>query len=125
MFLDSFKMIFAEDRCLQRGLGGHVCRTKLPPKNFQIDTKYGLKNAKKDPKNDPKRDRKMLTLAPLRPLKIISPALFNKILKVFHRPKFAQIKVFFSPRGSAGVATPRKVCRCFYPVHLYPVAMES
>ena len=36
-------------------LGRHVCRTKLPPKNFKIDTKNGLKNAKKDPKNDPKR----------------------------------------------------------------------
>ena len=48
-------------------------------------------------------------LAPLRPLKNISPALFNKILKGFHRPKFAQKKSFFSPRGSAGVATLRKV----------------
>ena len=33
-------------------LGWHVCRTKLPPKKIQFDTKKGLKNAKKkDPKN--------------------------------------------------------------------------
>ena len=44
-------------------------------------------------------------LAPLRPLKNISPALFTEILKSFHRPKFAQKKSVFSPRGSAGVAT--------------------
>ena len=43
------------------GLGRHACRTKLPPKNFQIDTKKGLKNAKKDPKNDPKRDRNIFS----------------------------------------------------------------
>ena len=56
-------------------LGRHVCRTKLFPKNFEIDTKNGLKNAKKDPKNNPKRDRNIV-LARLRPLKNISPALF-------------------------------------------------
>ena len=39
----------------EKVVGRHVCRTKLPPKNFLIDTKNGLKNAKKDPKNDPKR----------------------------------------------------------------------
>ena len=47
-------------------LGRHVCRTKLPTKNFEIDTKNGLKNAKKDPKKDPKRDRNIFS--PLRPL---------------------------------------------------------
>ena len=45
----------------QKNLGRHVCRTKLPPKNFEIDTKNGLKNAKKDPKNDPKRVWKMFS----------------------------------------------------------------
>ena len=34
-------------------------------------------------------------LAPLRPLKNISPALFQHVLKVFHRPKFAQKKSLF------------------------------
>ena len=41
-------------------------------------------------------------LAPLRPLKNISPALFNQILKVFHRPKFAQKKVFFHREALQG-----------------------
>ena len=45
-------------------------------------------------------------LAPLGPFKNILPAL-QQILKVFHRPKFAQQKKN-SPRGSAGVATLRK-----------------
>ena len=40
--------------------------------------------------------------SPLRPAKIFSPPIFHQILKVFHRPKFAQKKVVFSPRGSAG-----------------------
>ena len=43
-------------------------------------------------------------LAPLRPLKNISPALFNKF-KSFSPPKICTKKVFFLPRGSAGVAT--------------------
>ena len=47
-------------------------------------------------------------LAPLRPTQNFSPPSFHQILKVFHRPKFAQKKVFFSPRGSAGGATPTK-----------------
>ena len=33
-------------------LGRHVCRTKLPLKNFEFDTKHGLKSEKKDLKND-------------------------------------------------------------------------
>ena len=44
-------------------------------------------------------------LAPLRRLKKYFTGTFQQILKVFHRPKFAPKKVFFSPRGSAGVAT--------------------
>ena len=44
-------------------------------------------------------------LASLRPTKNFSPPIFHQILKVFHRPKFAQKKSFFSPRGSAGGAT--------------------
>ena len=43
--------------------------------------------------------------SPSQAVKSFSLALLNKFLKVFHRPKFAQKKVFFSPRGSAGVAT--------------------
>ena len=49
-------------------LGRHVCRTKLPPKNFAIDTKNDLKRIRK-------RIRKMIRnaseqfLAPLGPLK--------------------------------------------------------
>ena len=39
----------SKDHSMQK-LGWHACRTKLPPKNFEIDTKNGLKNAKKDPK---------------------------------------------------------------------------
>ena len=34
-------------------------------------------------------------LAPLRPTKNFSPPIFHQILKVFHRPKFAQKKSFF------------------------------
>ena len=41
-------------------------------------------------------------LAPLRPLKNISPALFNQILRVFHRPKFVQKKVFFHREALQG-----------------------
>ena len=46
-------------------------------------------------------------LAPLRPLKNISPALFNRNFKSFSPPKICAQKIvfFFSPRGSAGVAT--------------------
>ena len=45
-------------------------------------------------------------LAPLRPLKNISPALFSTNFKSFSPPKICtKRKVFFSPRGSAGVAT--------------------
>ena len=54
----------------------HVCRTKLPPKNFEIDTKNGLKNAKKESKKTIRNVFEKF-LAPLRPLKNISPALFN------------------------------------------------
>ena len=45
-------------------------------------------------------------LAPLRPPKNISPALFNKIFKSFFTAQNLHNKqVFFSPRGSAGGAT--------------------
>ena len=59
-------------------------------------------------------------LAPLRPTKNFSPPIFHQILiKVFHRPKFAQKKVFFSPRGSAGGATlSASFCGCMSPVHV-------
>ena len=53
-------------------LGRHACRTKLPPKNFLFDTKSGLKNAKTIQNVFEK------CLAPLRPLKSCSLALFNK-----------------------------------------------
>ena len=85
-------------------LGRHVCRTKLRPKNFQIDTKNGLKTRKKIRKTI--RNATEKCSARLRPFKNISLALFNKILKVFHRPKFAPKK---SPRGSAGVT---RVIKC-------------
>ena len=41
-------------------------------------------------------------LAPLRPLKNISPALFNKSYKFFTAQNLYKKKVFCSPRGSAG-----------------------
>ena len=62
--------------------------------------KNGLKNAKKDPKNDPKRDWNIFS--PLRPTKNFSPPIFHQILKVFHRPKFAQKKVFFHREALQG-----------------------
>ena len=74
-----------------------------PRKNFKSIRKKGLKNAKKDPKNDPKRDRNFFS--PLRPTTNFSPPIFHQILKVAHRPKFTKNKRFFSPRGSAGMAT--------------------
>ena len=90
-------------------LGRHVCRTKLPPKHFQIDTKNGSKNAKRDPQKTIRNAFEKL-LAPLRPLKNISPALFNKFFKSFSPPKICtEKKSFFSPRGSAGVATPKMI----------------
>ena len=57
---------------------------------------------KKDPKNDPKRDR--IVLAPLRPLKNISPALSMNFNKSFSPPKFAQIKkkIFFHREALQG-----------------------
>ena len=33
----------------KEALGRHVCRTKLPPKNFEIDMENDLKNTKKGP----------------------------------------------------------------------------
>ena len=33
-----------------RKLGHHGCRTKLPPRTFEVNTKNGRKNAKRDPK---------------------------------------------------------------------------
>ena len=64
-----------------------------------------MKNAKKDPKNDPKRDRNIFSPEKCR-LKIFHRH-FSTNFKSFSPPKkFAQKKVFFSPRGSAGVATP-------------------
>ena len=41
-------------------------------------------------------------LAPLRPTKNFSPPIFHQILKVFHRPKFAQEKVFFHREALQG-----------------------
>ena len=41
-------------------------------------------------------------LAPLRPTKNFSPPIFHQILKVFHRPKFAQKKVFFHREALQG-----------------------
>ena len=36
-------------------LGWHVCRTKLPRKIFNFNTKNGTGNEEKDLKNNPKR----------------------------------------------------------------------
>ena len=66
---------------IKKWLGRHVCRTKPPPKNFLIDPKNGLKNAKKDPKNDPKR------VWPL-----------SGRLKIYHRPFFTKVKSFSQPK---------------------------
>ena len=46
--------------------------------------------------------RLKIFLAPLRPTKNFSPALFHQILKAFHRPKFAQKKVFFHREALQG-----------------------
>ena len=79
-------------------LGRHVCRTKLPPKNFQFDTKNGLKNAKK---RSEKRSETCLKK-------------FSGRLKMFHRhfstnfKSFSQIKTctkkkyFFTARLCRG-----------------------
>ena len=59
-------------------LGQHICRTNLPCKILNQDTKKQFENAK----NFSKKDRRTIwnatekCLAPLRPLKDISPALF-------------------------------------------------
>ena len=68
-----------------RILGRHVCRTKLPPKIIETDTKNSLKNAKNDPKNDAKRVRKMLS-----PSQAALKFLTGTFLEVFHSPKFAK-----------------------------------
>ena len=44
-------------------------------------------------------------LAPLRPTKTFSLPIFHQILKVFHRPKFAQKKFFFHREALQGGAT--------------------
>ena len=36
-------------------------QNEIAPEKLQIDTKNGLKSAKKDPKNDPKRDRNIFS----------------------------------------------------------------
>ena len=43
--------------------------------------------------------------SPLRPTQNCSPPIFHQILKVFSPPKICTKKSFFSPRGSAGMAT--------------------
>ena len=55
----------------------HVCRTELPPKNFKIDTKKRFEKREKKIRKTIRNVFEKL-LAPLRPLKNISPALFNK-----------------------------------------------
>ena len=76
-------------------------QNEVAPEKFWIDTKKSLKNAKKDPKNDPKRVWTNLSLS-----QAASKDFTGTFLKVFHCPKLAQQKKrYFSPRGSAGVAT--------------------
>ena len=65
-----------------------------------IRRKKGLKNAKKDPKTI--RNAIENILAPLRPLKNISPALFSKFKKFFTAQNLHKQKTF--RRGSAGVS---------------------
>ena len=85
-------------------LGRHVCRTKLPPKKLlNRSGKTVWKTRKKDLKNEPKRVWKVFS--PSQALKKYFTGTFHQILKVFHRPKISTKNVFFSPRGSAGVAT--------------------
>ena len=80
-------------------LGRHVCRTKLPPKSLTWHEKRFEKREKKIRKTI--RNATEKCLAPLRPLKNISLALFWKFFTAQNLHK----KVFFSTRGSAGVAT--------------------
>ena len=53
-------------------------QNEIAPKNFEIDTKNGLKKREQKTRKTIRIANKKL-LAPLRPLKNISPALFNKI----------------------------------------------
>ena len=74
--------------------GRHVCSTKLPPKTIQIDMKNGLK----------KRIQKMIRnlseqFKPLSRRLKLSHRYFSQ---VFHRPKFAQQRVFFTVRPCRG-----------------------
>ena len=90
-------------RTIHLNLGGMSAERNCPRKTFESIRKRFEKRGKKVRKTI--RNATENCLAPLRPLKNTSPALLKKIKKVLHRPKFAQKKVFFSPRGSAGVAT--------------------
>ena len=81
--------------CLYNGprlLGRLPCRTKLPPKNFNLTRKTVWKTRKKIRKTI--RNVFEKCLAPLRPLKIISPALFTKF-KSFSPPKICTNKKSF------------------------------
>ena len=86
-------------------LGRLVCRTKPPPKNVRTlpyCTKKGLKTRKKIRKTIRNVFEQVLPLSGR--LKIFHRN-FSTNFKSFSPPKICTKKCFFSPRGSAGVAT--------------------
>ena len=71
-----------------------------PRKTFKSIRRTVWKTQKKDPKNDPKRAWK--TFSPSQAALKYFTGTFQQILKVFHRPKFGQKKVFFHREALQG-----------------------
>ena len=83
---------------------------KLRPKTFKSIRKTVWKTRKRIRKAI--RNAFETISAPLKPLKNISPALFKTCLKVFHRPKFPQKKLFFTARLCRGSHTNEITGKC-------------
>ena len=81
------KLVCPDIQAWQKLLGRHLCRTKLPLRNFISIRKNGTKDAKKGP-TEATRNVYEQFYAPLLLLKNISP----ELLKMFHSPKFATKK---------------------------------
>ena len=73
--------------------GRHICRTKLPPKKFYIDTKSGLKNAKKG-------SEKPSEMCPknVEPLSRRLNIAHQHLSKRFSPPKICSKMLFFTAR---------------------------
>ena len=64
--------------------------------------RYEKRFEKREKGSEKRSETRLKNFSPLRPTKNFSPPIFHQILKVFHRPKFAQKKVFFHREALQG-----------------------